>query len=744
MANGFGDGKKLNNDRLSNDLDAIFNELATKKRKPVNQIDTLNTGNVNDLDVIFEELKQKKINKSIIQDGIIQGERVNIKKPESKGVFTQLKEAFTGADAETEDTRTLPEIGEAETGEGLKVLGTLFAATRPEEQANILEQNIEGLTQRRDEKGNIIVRFPNGNEAVLNKPGLTVSDIRQVAAEAIQFFPAAKLAGLGRTLLQKIGLSGSALQKIGLGGLLSGATQAVKETAQEQLGGEFDPSEIAIATGLGLAGEAIPQFLRRRRELKEAGDLLTDREILEKIKPRVEEGIELQKGRKTKLFPAQLTRDPVKATQQKILQQMPESSIDAFDKISNQNAQVAEDVLDFINEIGSTRSVEKAGDQIKKTAQLLIDRQKGVRKQKSAFGQVIENATKEGVEVNLKNITAEIDKLKKIAPNTGTPLDKAIKKVEKFLDFKSPPTFKQIESVRKAVSDIAFRQKTDKEIKLAYNIVNDAIRTEMKRAFAPFADAIETFARESVPVEQLEKSIIGRLSNFPKDKIDQITKEIFSSKTSPETLRILKKEIQGVSKDAWDDVLRARLEENMFSISDDIAKAARDGNTSINIPSLYKNKIFGQGEKWNRLKLALSEEQRKNATALRSLLDRASIGRIGGSDTVPNQIARDLMEKGGIANIGKVTTPLASISEAAKESTVRRNVKKFQELLFNENFTSELSDLRNLNFKGEKARSIWTSLIKNVNKNISRPVVQGLDNLIKEQGGVGNAENDTE
>lgn len=110
-------------------------------------------------------------------------------KEESKGFFTQLKEAFTGENLIDPKTENLPEIGEVESDSKLKVLGSMLSSVDPQEQANILESNIEGLTQRQDDKGNIVVKFPNGNEAFVNKAGFSMTDFRNLVTEGVQFSP---------------------------------------------------------------------------------------------------------------------------------------------------------------------------------------------------------------------------------------------------------------------------------------------------------------------------------------------------------------------------------------------------------------------------------------------------------------------------------------------------------------------------------------------------------------------------
>ena len=110
-------------------------------------------------------------------------------KPEPEPGFVEsVKEAFSGKDRTTEELEALPLIGDSpemdnifsggawKAGLGLLLTGDV------EQQKSILEQSMEDVAFREDEKGNTIAMLPSGDYA-LQKPGISAPDVaRDVCA----------------------------------------------------------------------------------------------------------------------------------------------------------------------------------------------------------------------------------------------------------------------------------------------------------------------------------------------------------------------------------------------------------------------------------------------------------------------------------------------------------------------------------------------------------------------------------
>lgn len=144
----------------------------------------------------------------------------------------------------------LPEIGHSpELNElsfkGFKrgVAATFIADDR--ELAKALEANTPGSEVLQDPQGRYAIRMPSGQVYAVNKPGLSPQDFVQFISRALAFTPAGRgVAGIGVPALAKAA-GQAALTETGL--------QAV----EAQVGGEFTPSQPAIAAAAAPVGQVI-------------------------------------------------------------------------------------------------------------------------------------------------------------------------------------------------------------------------------------------------------------------------------------------------------------------------------------------------------------------------------------------------------------------------------------------------------------------------------------------------------
>lgn len=157
------------------------------------------------------------------------------------GFFASIKEAATGEQRATEESRTLPgyevmpELSELSMGQFKASLGTVFGDQT--EMANVIAKQFPNVSVRQDEKGNPILRSAiNGKEYVI-APGFDPeTDIIRGATQTAMFLPAALLS---------TGILGTAA--------VGATTQGIYELIQKELGGEFGTAEVALA-GLVPAG----------------------------------------------------------------------------------------------------------------------------------------------------------------------------------------------------------------------------------------------------------------------------------------------------------------------------------------------------------------------------------------------------------------------------------------------------------------------------------------------------------
>lgn len=163
--------------------------------------------------------------------------------PEEAGFIDTVGEMITGSGRQTEQTRTLDEIGSApELNElsmgAFKASLGLLATGDTDKAKGIIQQNIPGASFTEDEKGNVIANLPSG-QYMLNAPGFSPQDLARTIAQFGAFTPAGRATSLAGAT------GGAALTEA-----------ALQQTASELGGGDVDVEDVALAGVLGGAGQA--------------------------------------------------------------------------------------------------------------------------------------------------------------------------------------------------------------------------------------------------------------------------------------------------------------------------------------------------------------------------------------------------------------------------------------------------------------------------------------------------------
>lgn len=207
----------------------------------------------------------------------------NYAAPEEPGFFGDVMNFFTGEDRETRATRELPEIAEAggllsteDPADVAAFSAGLLTTTDPQEIANMMNTMFpESIGIQYDEKGNIIAaNNKTGQRAVINKPGVSLTDLAQTLGIGLAFAP-----GTGR-------VAGTVAQQAGKQALKAGAISTAIETGQSQLGGEVNVSNIVLDMITAGAGEAIPQYMKYLKDKRaaEATEAATEATAAERVR----------------------------------------------------------------------------------------------------------------------------------------------------------------------------------------------------------------------------------------------------------------------------------------------------------------------------------------------------------------------------------------------------------------------------------------------------------------------------
>jgi hypothetical protein len=623
-------------------------------------------------------------------------------KEESKGIFQQLKEAFTGENLETEDTKKLAELGtKIRSPEVAKITSTAqFSATTPQEIANIITSN-EGFEQRTDKKGNLIIIYPDKSEELVNAPGFSSADAFNIFNEAAQFFPAVKYAGMAKKFISKLAR----------GAIGSGLTSTAKEGIQSQIGGEFDPSNIAVETAFGAVGEAIPAGIKALRQSRQAKLLGAEKDAIAETTETIAKADEATKATGVELFPAQKTQVPATLEKQSFIATLPTAQRASISALKKQNKQAGEAVENFLNDIAKSDVIETGAEKFRTASQKAIEAQKTIRKEKTST--LFNEAFADDTIADLTPVRELIENKLKDFPSGGE-VENSLNKIIKLID--GEPSLRKLQNAKLEIDQMVAKfgegslgNTTKREVLE----IKNALLNQMDEASPIYKQARELFAKESPAVEQLEKSLIGKIAKVDDEQLKTISKKIFDpEQTNVGSVLKTKKIIENVDPEAWNGLLRVELERRLGGIRSGLRETA--GETVENIPAQLNRAIFGNQKQTNILLNSVSKEQAKNLRYIQTVLKKAGSGRLGGSQTATREeIKKEL--KGGVLNFfGNLFTPLETLKGGLSGATFDKNVKKMAEALFNTKWQPQLSKIRKINPNTPEAARLWTQLLNDI------------------------------
>jgi hypothetical protein len=163
--------------------------------------------------------------------------------------FRELSEMITGEQRTGRDIERTPSLFQGDfladlpASEQAKIVGLAQITSDPNELAQIVAQQVPGtqVQYNRDEQGNVypVLRREDGRAAMVDKPGIDLLNVGQVAADMAMFTPAGRVGGV-------------------VGGTVAAAgAEAARQAVQASTGGEFDETDVALAGGIETAGRAI-------------------------------------------------------------------------------------------------------------------------------------------------------------------------------------------------------------------------------------------------------------------------------------------------------------------------------------------------------------------------------------------------------------------------------------------------------------------------------------------------------
>lgn len=633
------------------------------------------------------------------------------------GFFESVGESITGnkrieANPELE---ILPEFGSTPEGDTFKIAAGMLTTFNPEAQKDIIKSSIPDANFIDLDDGTTIVEVTaedgSKKRSVLNRPGLSPQDITTGIAQMLAFVPAAKVASLGKT----------ALQKIGFGAVASGTTEQLRQEAEIAQGSKQgrSPEDLLLAAGFGGISEAIAPLTKTARQITQRGQDIAERSAADVAKEATQRtGVEL--------FPAQQTLNPTDIERQAFVSSLPEGAQVARSSLIKQNQQAADAVDQFLGQLAPPESMTSAAPRFRGAAQRALDAKKAIRKERTS--PLYNAAFDAGADVNLKPvrdlIKSELDEL----PESGE-MFKSINKVNTLIKNKivdgveQPPNLKRLHNAKLEIDQMLNKVGSDSlgnTTKAKLSAIKESLITEMQDASQLYSEAMEEFKRLSPAVSDIDDSIIGRIANFDDTQLKNIAQRVFDpSETNPAIIESAKKAISEVDPDAWNTLLRSELERRMGKIRSDIGDLSATGATE-NIPSQLFNSIFGNKKSRDILYKSLDTEQRKNLRYLETALRRATKGRPGGSQTaIREEIKREL--RGGIFQPLRdfFKAPISTIAEIGEEAAFNERTRALATVMFDPAYKKELARLRELNPKSSEAMKLMKTLLNTSLKSLT-------------------------
>ncbi len=615
--------------------------------------------------------------------------------------------------------------------DSLKMAAGMMFASNDEAKKDIIRENFPGvkITEQKTKEGEdvTLIVLPDGTETVLNKPGFSYQDVYSFLGDMAAFYGPSKAAGLAKGLAKKIAI----------GGVAAGSIQAGLEKSVQVLGSkqEVDPKSVALATGLGAGAEVVGPAVKgffAGRQAKKAGAAVED--FAEAV-TGVQEAERLTSKTGIPLFRAQKTGVLTDLERQSYIASLPGGSRKAVAELKNQNEKAYQAVMDALDKIAPAEKIEGAAGKVRDVAKQALDAKKAIRNEKASplYKEAFENKSP----VNVTKTKGVIKGIRDNYPESGD-VAKVLDKIEAKLRGKktvgedgavsyAKPTAKVLHGAKLEIDDMLskFGEGSLGNVqKREVLTIKNSLLSELDEVNPAYKEAREIFAENSPAVNELQDSIVGKLSKLDDTQLKTISGKLFGSRDtafSPDLIKKSKKIIESQDPQAWKDITRAELEKRLGSMKADIGEGSIE-----NIPGQLYRAVFGNMRQRKALYAALDKDTAKNVRYLQEALKKASLGRPGGSQTAARQqIDKEL--RGGVSGaISTIFSPAASVKEGLKGYGIEAKQKALANVLFDPKWMPKLKELRGVKPSSNKAKLIMKEILDQALRDLPKPAVQAI------------------
>jgi hypothetical protein len=469
-------------------------------------------------------------------------------------------------------------------------------------------------------------------------------------------------AGVALAPLSIGGPLGTATAVGGVSAVAAGTNYLRQKIAGKIAGQELDPLQVGLSGLLSGTAELAPVVRKGFQERRLARDIA-------QVDPQLVSSLRAKSGQYgIPLTPGELTNLSSLLNQQKVIGNVPESSVQMQKFYKEREAKVQSAVDDYLAGLSQVEDAAVAGN--RGVAALEVQRQNLLKAREEAVDPIYKSAFASSVPVNTAPVLSQIDNMLKTQPPTG----RAAGYLRKIKDLLQKPGIdaegNQLKELvpedrlpnlqnAKFEIDSMFKEDTfsslDKTVQGKLSAIKENLLQQMGKDNPDYIAANREFERLSQPLNEFNERITGvSLMQMSPDNLKNFANRIFAN-PSPGTIRYAKKQIiAGGGEEAWNAVTRSFLEEQ-WTLAKKPAKTQQ--GAKLDTGNTWQNIIIGDPKQMKAMQAALSPEQFKALRDLSEVLEAAGRAKKLGSDTAFNQLVTEEMFKN--PPITSVTTGVA-------------------------------------------------------------------------------------
>lgn len=545
-------------------------------------------------------------------------------------------------------------------------------------------------------------------------------------------------AGVALSPLTLLGAPGATAAAAGVGGVAATTNYIRQKIAEKISGQQVDPFQVGLSGLLSAGAELAPVGRQAFVERRLAKDIA-------QVNPQMVQSLRSKAGQLgIPITPAEITNLSSLMAQQKVLGNVPESSIVMQKFYKEREAKVQSAVDDYLNSLSQFEDRAVAGN--RGLQALEVQKQNLIKARDEAVEPIYRSAFEASVPVNTKPVFDQIDNMLKTQPASGKTaayLNKIknlitrndIPEVDKFgnpvVDEFGQNVFKSGAENRlpnlqnaKIEIDSLFKEDAfsslDRTMQAKLVQIKNNLLEQMGKDNPDYIAANKQFELLSKPINEFNERITGvSLMQMSPDNIKNFANRIFEN-PSPETIKYAKKQIiAGGGEEAWNAVTRAFLEEQ-WTLAKKPAKTQQ--GAKIDTGNTWQNIILGDQKSLKAIKAALPPDQFNALRDLAEVLEATGRVKKLGSDTAFNQLITEELFKnppmtsittGAARVVGgiKLDQPAKILSDWAIRKDASANAEQLARIITSPDGISRLKELKKMSPTSAKRWAGTTQLL---------------------------------